>query len=158
MSWEKVEFKLSQADRALETIANARNREEFYDGLSLFLSAARSAVAVMAFQYGLHEFEIGEKAAGTNGHLVLDTAARAKRQAFDAWFRHAAKPVLSHPLKEDRDADVHREGSSSAKFQLPPGAGLLLEPGGPTGRERKGVGSHCLAWERFVGSDPVSFQ
>jgi hypothetical protein len=39
--------------------------------------------------------------------------------------------VLTHPLKADRDSDVHREGTSSAQFRLPPGAGLLLEPGGP---------------------------
>lgn len=131
MAWKKVEFKLAQADRAVEGLSSTNSREEFYDRLALFLSAARSAVSVLAFQYGLREFEKGEKAAGTNRHLVLSAAERQKRQSFDDWLEHAAAPVLAHPLKADRDSDVHREGTSSATFRLPPGAGLLLEPGGP---------------------------
>lgn len=134
MGWDKVEFKLAQAERALEQLSSTKSREQFYDGLTLFLSTSRGAVSVLAFQYGLREIERGEKAAGTNGHLGLSVAERQKRQSFDGWLQKAAVPVLSHPLKADRDSDVHREGASSARFRLPLGAGLLLEPGGPMER------------------------
>lgn len=131
--WQKVQFKLSQAERALEGLSTTKSREDFYDGLAFFLSAARSVVSVLSFQYGLHEFEKGEKVAGTNRHLTLSAAEKEKRQSFDVWLRRSAAPVLTHPLKADRDSDVHREGVSSVKFRLPPGSGLLLEPGGPIG-------------------------
>jgi len=67
VGWEKVEFKLAQADRALEQLSSTKSREHFYDGLTLFLSAARSAVSVLAFQYRLREFANGEKAARHEG-------------------------------------------------------------------------------------------
>ena len=134
MAWNKVEFKLAQAERALERLLDAKNREEFYDHLASFLSSARSVVSVLAFQFGFKEFETGEKFAGTNRHLSLSIADREKRQSFDAWLKNAAATVISHPLKADRDSDGHREGTPSAKFRLPPWAGLLLEPGGPIDR------------------------
>jgi hypothetical protein len=134
VAWKKVEFKLAQAERALGRLLAAKNREEFYDHLASFLSSARSVVSVLAFQFGFEEFKTGQKRAGTNRHLGLSTAELQKRQSFDTWLKSAAATVLSHPLKADRDSDGHREGTPSAKFRLPPGTGLLLEPGGPIDR------------------------
>lgn len=131
--WLAVELKLSQAERALAGLSDVGRREEFYDRLSLFLAAARSILSVLSFQFGWGEFVVGERAAGTNRHQTTTSTEKSARKAFDRWFKVAASPALSHPLKQDRDADTHRTGAPSARFGLPPGSGLLLESGGPAG-------------------------
>ena len=119
-----VDLKLAEARDALGELSPDELPATYRRRLHAYLTAGRSVLQVMRYQFGYQDLR---KAVRT----ALPAGEAHARKAFDRWF--AADPVIRtawhHPLADERDVTVHRTGQARAENEAPKAAGVTVRRG-----------------------------
>jgi len=125
---DAVIIKYRETRNQLARLNAAKDAKDFYLAVNAFLTAARSVLYVISFQYGWAHLKTADKAT-----LSLTPQQEAERRRFDKWTESSAswQAVLTHPLTAERHDVVHKSGQSNFIYYPQMGPGLAASPGTP---------------------------
>lgn len=123
---DPVRLKFREANFHFEKLSKLDGMEEFYATVNAFVAAARSVLYVARHELGWKE-RLPAARVGFSPHQKVE------RKKFDAWYWSSpeVQAVLDHPLAQERDHVIHRDGQAGFVHIPKPIGGMAVTEGSP---------------------------